>query len=328
MQVLLVTNMYPTPEKPAFGTFVKDQVESLRRAGVGVDVLFIDGRMSRLNYVGGIFRFWWKLLRKRYDFIHAHYLHSGLIARFQFTLPVITTYHGAEVTDHSPGWIRWAALHGRRFFKRIIVVSRPEKERILGTDPESKVVVIPCGVNLAVFRPMPVAEARSRLGLPAQRPLVLWAGEYWQYEKRFELVEESMTLLKEINPEAELILVADKPHEIIPVYMNACDVLLLTSRSEGSPMVIKEAMACNLPIVSTDVGDVAEVIGDTEGCFLAEPDAKELADKLHQILQSRRRTDGREKIQHMGAGPIARRLIAVYNELCPPDRRMEIADRG
>jgi len=324
LQVLLVTNMYPSSENPAFGTFVRDQAESLKKAGVGVEVLFIDGRANRLNYFKGIFQFWGKLLRKPYDIIHAHYLHSGLIARLQVSRPVITTYHGAEVTDHSPRWIRFAARHGGRLFNRIIVVSEPEKERIIGKNTEAKVTVIPCGVDLDLFRPVPITEARARLGLSPDKPLVLWAGEYWQYEKRFELVEEAVAQLQTKCPEAELILVSGKPHEIIPYYMSACDVLLLTSRSEGSPMVIKEAMACNLPIVTTDVGDIADVISGTKDCFLAMPEVEDLADKLHQVLQKRQRTDGRERIRSLGTAPIARRLIAVYNELCPPEHRMEI----
>ena len=87
-------------------------------------------------------------------------------------------------------------------------------------------------------------------------------------------------------------------------------------------MVIKEAMACNLPIVSTDVGDVAEVIAGVEGCYLVEPEPapEDVADKLLKVLQWRQRTNGRDKVGHLGSGPIAQRIIAVYNELCPPER--------
>jgi len=182
--------------------------------------------------------------------------------------------------------------------------------------------VIPCGVNLDEFRPIPLAEARRLLGLPMSKPLVLWAGEYWQYEKRFELVEESLQVLRQRCPEAELVLVSGQPHSVIPLYMSACDVLVLTSRSEGSPMVIKEAMACNLPIVSTDVGDVAEVIAGVEGCYLVKPDPEDVADKLWKVLQWRQRTNGRDKIGHLASGPIAQRIIAVYNELCSPGSQL------
>jgi glycosyltransferase involved in cell wall biosynthesis len=322
MKVLVVTNMYPNPEQPAFGTFVEDQVESLRRAGITVDVLFINGREHRLNYLWGILRLWWMLLKNHYDILHAHYAISGFVARLQFLYPVIVTYHGAEVLSHVPRWLEFLARRGPQMFDRIIVVNQREKE-LLNNDP--KVEVIPCGINFDEFSPNPASEARTMLDLSPDKPLVLWAGEYWQYEKRFELVEESMGVVQQRLPNAELVLVSGKPHSIIPTYMSACDVLVLTSRSEGSPMVIKEAMACNLPIVSTDVGDIAEVIEGVEGCYLVEPDAQDVADKLFKVLKWRGRTHGREKIQYLGSGPITRRIIEVYNELCPAESRFEFS---
>jgi glycosyltransferase involved in cell wall biosynthesis len=88
-------------------------------------------------------------------------------------------------------------------------------------------------------------------------------------------------------------------------------------------MVIKEAMACNLPIVSTDVGDVAEVIEGVEGCYLIKPEPADVADKLFRVLQRRQRTNGRDKIKHLGSGPITQRIIEVYHELCPPGRQLD-----
>jgi glycosyltransferase involved in cell wall biosynthesis len=321
MKVLIVTNMYPNPEQPAFGTFVYDQVEALKREGIEVDVLFVNGRDHKLNYVWGIFRLWWRLLRNRYQLIHAHYAITGLMARLQFLHPVIVTYHGGEVREYVPGWLRFLARRGHAIFDRIIVVNKQEKEILQNS---GKVTVIPCGVDLDEFHPMPLKESRRTLGLPMDKPLVLWAGEYWQYEKRFELVEESLQVLRQNYLEAELVLVSGKPHSEVPLYMNACDVLLLTSRSEGSPMVIKEAMACNLPIVSTDVGDVAEVIAGVEGCHLVKPKAEAVADKLHAVLQWRGRTNGRDRIGHLGAAPTAQRIIKVYNEVCSPQHRFQM----
>lgn len=316
MRVLVVTNMFPTAEEPAYGTFVKDDVDALRRAGVIVDVLFINGPKHRLNYLWGVFRFWWVLLKHRYDVIHAHYALSGFIARLQFCSPVVVTYHGGEVKENVvPRWLWSLARRGPQLFDRVIVVNQEEQD-ILKNHP--KVKLIPCGVDFDKFQPMPLDEARRSLNLPMDKPLVLWAGQYWQPEKRFKLVEESIKVLKRRCPEVELILVSGQPHAVIPIYMNACDVFVFTSWSEGSPMVIKEAMACNLPVVSTDVGDVAEVISGVEGCYVVEPDAEKIADKLLQVLKWRQRTQGREKIKHLGADFIAQRVIAIYKEICSP----------
>jgi glycosyltransferase involved in cell wall biosynthesis len=141
---------------------------------------------------------------------------------------------------------------------------------------------------------------------------VLWAGEHWRPEKRFDLVEQAMALVKRSLPAAELVLLSGKPHAVVPTYMSACDALVLTSALEGSPMVIKEAMACNLPIVSVRVGDVPEVIGDTPGCALVERDPAKIAEQLVAVLREPHRTDGRTRIDHLGHDRIARRILEVY----------------
>jgi len=314
MRVLVVTNMYLNPKQPAFGTFVYDQVEALRRSGIDIDVLFINGRQSKWNYLWGVLALWGKLLTRKYDLIHAHYSLSGLVSRLQFLYPVVVTYHGGEVKDHAPKLLRWLAHRGPEWFNRVIVVNKAEKAILKDA---GNIRVIPCGVNLDEFVPVPRAEARRMLELPLDKFLVLWAGEYWQREKRFDLVEASMQALKERYPASELILVSGKPHSVIPAYMSACDALLLVSFSEGSPMVIKEAMAINLPIISTDVGDVGEVISGVEGCYLVEPDVEDIVDKLLLVTQRKERTNGREKIGRLSSGQIAEQIIAVYKEVRP-----------
>lgn len=311
MNVLVVTNMYPTPGAPAFGTFVADQVAAVQRAGVAADVLFVDGRRNRSAYLQGGPRLWSRLQRGGYDLIHAHHFLAGLVARMQLSLPIVTTYHGGEVGPHVPAWLRTLARLGPRIFDRVITVN--SREAAILNRPNVR--VIPCGVDLELFRPHPRAEARARLGLPAGAALVLWAGEHWQREKRVDLVREAMALLGRDLPDAQLVLVSGRPHEEIPWYMSACDALVLASSSEGSPMVVKEAMACNLPVVSTDVGDVGEIIAGVDGCALAAPDAADLADKLRITLARNARTQGRGSVAGLSSERIAQRVIGVYREL-------------
>lgn len=308
MKVLVLTNMYPTPDRPFHGTFVEKQVESLRQEGVEVDVLYVDGVSSKLNYIWGFPRLWAKLLTNHYDLIHAHYVFSGIIARAQFVCPVVLTHHGSQVFQ---GWQAPLCRVVTPFVDRAIVVSREMKEK----GNLSKSCVIPCGVDFELFKPIPQKRARQELGLPLDKRLVLYSGEYFRPIKRFDIVQAAMKLLQGRNPDAELVLVAKKPLKEVPKYMNACDVLVLVSDGEGSPMVIKEAMACNLPIVSVPAGDVPEVIAGTEGCYLCSQDPEDVADKLELALRWGKRTDGRRKVGYMEIGVISRKLVSLYQDL-------------
>lgn len=307
MRVLVVTNMYPRPEAPSHGVFVGDQVESLRRLGVEVDVLFMNGRANKLNYLWAYPRLWNAMRKKRYDVVHAHYIFSGLVARAQWGAPVVLTHHGPEVFMT---WERHLCRLATLWFHKVIMVSQEMVDR-LGYEGAA---VIPCGVDLERFAPMPQDEARRRTGLPPDKKLVLWAGEYFRPEKRYEIVEEAMRLLTAEDTGVELVLLSGRPHAGVPAYMNAADVLLLTSDAEGSPMVVKEAMACNVPVVSTAVGDVADVIGSTDGCHITSQDPRDVVEKLKLALAFGRRTNGREAVRHMELDEISRRIIAVYEE--------------
>ena len=177
-----------------------------------------------------------------------------------------------------------------------------------------RVVVLPCGIDLELFTPVPQQQAREALGLPAERRLVLFAGEL-RPEKRVEIARAAVEQLRQAGDDVELVIAAGQSHERVPLFMSACDVLVLVSDYEGSPMVIKEAMACGLPIVSTDVGDVAEVVGDTAGCHLCRQDVDDVAGKLRLALAFGRRTAGRPRVMHLSQPRIAERLVSIYREV-------------
>jgi glycosyltransferase involved in cell wall biosynthesis len=159
------------------------------------------------------------------------------------------------------------------------------------------------------------------LGLPIDKKLVIWAGDHSRPEKRFDIVQAAVGLAQKGDPSIELVLVSGLPHDAVPVYMNASDVLLLVSDGEGSPMVVKEAMACNLPVVSVPVGDVSEVIGGTEGCYLCSQDPHDVAEKLRLVLNQPRRTNGREMIKHMKQGVVAQQIVNLYEEVLSRKKR-------
>ena len=305
MKILVVTNMYPNPERKHFGIFVEEQVESLRGLGMDVDVLFIDGKESKLNYLRGFPRLWKQLRSKKYDIVHAHYIFAGLIARAQVSCPVVLTHHGPEVFMT---WQAWVCRAFTRFFHSVIVVSE-EMRRKLNVPYAT---VIPCGINVEDFKPMPREELRRELGLPLDKKLVLWAGEHTRPEKRYELVLAAMEIVTKERPDVELVLLSGKSHDAVPKYMNACDALVLTSDGEGSPMVIKEAMACNLPAVSTEVGDVRERFKGTDGYFICSQEPSDIALKVKMAVDRNGVASGREAVLPLALDEISKRIIDVY----------------
>lgn len=317
MRVLVVTAMYPSADRPTNGTFVKEQVESLREAGVIVDVLAFGARGQGANYLKAVGALWRQLRAQRYDVIHAHYGLVGFIARLQLQCPVVVTYHGSDLygrptPDNKPTLKGTASrliskLAGSLAAQRIIVapVLRPKLWPLDG-------VIIPMGVDLSLFKPAPREEARRQLGLPPDKRLVLFVAHPKNYIKRYDLAEAAVQLLRQALPDVELMAVYQAPHDTVPTFMNACDALVLTSTYEASPCVIKEAMACNLPIVSVNVGDVAERIEGVQGCYLCERTPQDIAAKLRRVLEDSRRPDSRSKIAELSLQNVARRVIGVY----------------
>lgn len=308
MRVLVVSNMYPHLGNSSLGIFVKQQVDSLRAKGIDVDVLFINGPQNKLNYFWGVFRFWQKLRENHVDLIHAHYIYPGVIARMQFRCPVVLTFHSGELLTRS--WLEPRLSKALSpWVKAVVAVSQQVKEAL----GKANAYVIPCGVDLELFAPRSQMEARRRLDLPLDRKLVLFAAAN-RPEKRRDLVEKAVLLLHQRRPEVELVVASGQPPQTMPYFMNACDVLVLASDKEGSPQVVKEAMACNLPVVSVRVGDVEEMISGVPGCYLAERTADDIALKLDLALERGERSQGRPAVSHLALDRIADRLIHVYQE--------------
>jgi glycosyltransferase involved in cell wall biosynthesis len=196
----------------------------------------------------------------------------------------------------------------RKIWDHTIVKSTRTKDEL----DLKKASVLPNGVGLDLFKPVPRQEAMKITGMENGK-VILFASDPSRSEKNYPLAEEAVRRAK--IPQGQLYVVNNKPHEMIPYFMNSGDVLLLTSLWEGSPNVIKEAMACGLPIVSTDVGDVREVIDNTEGCFITSYNPDEVADKIKSAIQFGRKTTGREKVKHLDEKTIAEKLKGIYTDL-------------
>ncbi len=320
MKVLIMTAIYPTPENPALGSFVWTQAESLKRAGIDIEVLALNGRFRKLIYPKGIFQLRRCLARGSFDLIHAHYSYVGMVARTQWRVPVVVTYHGSDLLGpvgeqgkkaRSSALIVAAGQMLSRYVDAAIVQSAEMASKLVS----SNVFVIPCEVDFDVFRPTEREQARAALGLATDKKYLLFAANPQIHVKRFPFAKEVAEYLARQDPSIELLVVFKEIQERLALYMNACDVLVFPSYQEGSPNIIKQAMACNLPIVATDVGDVRQVIGATEGCYICNTSVSEFARRLSEILAYRNRTDGREHIGHLESSTVAKRILTVYEQV-------------
>ena len=317
LRVLVVTNLWPSETDPGYGSFVKAQMESLRPLGVDYDVVFIDGRRSRWNYLRAIPELRRRLAQNRYDLIHAHFGLSGWVARCQWRVPVVVSFMGDDVLGR-PRRSGQITLYGRflqasswilaRRVAAVIVKSREMKTRL---DLDSA-HVIPNGVDLNLFQPMEQAEARRALGLEAGKKFVLFPYDPAEVRKRYDLVEAAVSRARHEFPELEILHARGVPRERMPLYMNAADVLVLASLFEGSPNAVKEAMAVNLPVVTVEVGDTADLIGPTEGCYLVPRDAEAIAARIVEVCQRGARTAGREWIARLSMERVARQIVDLY----------------
>lgn len=320
MRVLVVTNMYPSPGDPMTGIFVEAQVESLRRLGVRADVQVIRGRRSKLEYLAAIGRLHARLRRTSYDVVHAHYGLSGFVAVQQRRAPVCVSFCGSDLlgipdtngreTARGRAQVVLSRLAAARAGK-VIVKSR---QLGLALGGRRDFAVIPNGVDLSLFAPIDRGEARRALGISDGDPRVLWVGRTRSSEKRFDRAEAAMRALAARRPDVKLLVLEGRPQREVAQAMSAADCLLMTSALEGSPNVVKEAMACNLPVVSTRVGDVEELFGRNPACILSDGTPHDLASGIERAI-AMGRSNGRAAVEALSLESVARRVLSIYEEL-------------
>jgi teichuronic acid biosynthesis glycosyltransferase TuaC len=321
LRVLFVTNMWPDEERPWHGTFVKSQADSLERGGVDVDVLPIRGWARRAAYPSAVVETLRRTRGAAYDVVHAHYGHSAVVARAgQWRSPLVVSFCGDDLlgTRTGDGGLTRRSRVEAAVFRQLgrtaaaTITKSREMEQALPATLRARNHVIPNGVDLDRFRPIPREEARARLGWEPGEPVALFVGNPEIASKNYALAQEVHRRLEPSRPGLRLRVAASVAPEDVPVWMSAADALLFTSRSEGSPNVIKEAMAAELPIVSTPVGDVRERLAGVEGCHVCEADPDALAAALAQALDHGRAPAARRAVEPLGLDAVARRVVDVY----------------
>jgi len=235
-------------------------------------------------------------------------------------MPVVVSFLGDDLLGTPLGHGRYSKLHAL-----IVRISRwlcghvdaviVKSEQMKQASRRGCGIVIPNGVDFELFRSEPRAQVRASLGWDPDRYYILFGSDPAIPRKGFHLAQEAIERLHKKGIECELVVANGLPQTTLVHYINASNALILSSISEGSPNIVKEAMACNIPIIATRVGDVAEIIGRTEGCSICSHDPDELATGIERAIQHSGPTTGRADIAHLECSKIARQVIAVYEHV-------------
>ena len=326
-RLLAVTNMYPTASDPTSGTFVEQQIKGLKQVGLDIEVLLLDRAQKGMSvYLSTCRKVHAAITNFQPDIVHAMY--GGVLAdRVTAAVdgrPTVVSFCGDDLLGELlSGPVRkfiskCGILSSYRAARRadgVVVKSRNLQDALPHDIPISKIRIIPNGIDLERFKPLDRTTCRNRLGWRHDRLNVLFPTNTGDPRKRPELARASVEVAARLGLRIEMHQLEGVPHDQVPVWLNASDVVLLTSLHEGSPNIIKEALACNVPVVSVDIGDVRERIDGIDGCYLASENAGDLASKLQLIHAGPRRVDSREKVQALSLYRVAVCLKQFYEQI-------------
>ncbi len=328
MRLLAVTNILPTSRDPSSGTFVEQQIKGLRRMGIEVHVLFADraqGGISEYLKLGKRVRVACEDFSP--DIVHSMYggVMADVVVRSVRGTPTVVSFCGSDLLGELlSGTVRkiiagygiFASHRAARRTNGIIVKSKNLQDALPKDVNRRTVRIIPNGIDLDRFKPLDREASRKQLGWNSSTFHVLFPTNSGDPRKRINLALESIEAIKELGVRVELHQLKGVAHQDVPIWLNASDAILLTSLHEGSPNVIKEALGCNVPIVSVDVGDVQERIMGVEGCYLADANPSDIGAKLLAVSNGRHRVNGREHVEHLSLNNVAMRLKGFYEEVC------------
>lgn len=283
MKILFITNMYPTESQPVSGIFVKEQIESIRRMmPCNCEVVLIDGmHKGKLEYLKSMFLIPRKIRKNSYNIIHIHYGLSALFLLFyKPKIKVFLTLHGSDIFVE--GGNKWQVFITKRMLGKVnkVFVLNKKMEKIV-RNYNSNTELLPCGVDTDFFVPT------DNQGYREHSKLILFPNSPQRVVKNFPLFEAVITRLNQKSEyDIKFACIENLSREGVRELMGGADCLLMTSKSEGSPQVVKEALSCGLPVVSVPVGDVRELVTDVPRCYVSQStDPKELADLVLRSFQ-------------------------------------------
>lgn len=299
--------------------FVKAQGESLIKNGISLEFFTIDSK-GILGYMKNLHKLKKKIKQNHYDLIHAHYGLCGIlsqIARRKEKLVVSLMGDDLLGSPDKDGKIsilskvisKCVTFFAEKRFDFVIVKSQNLKKKLHITNVE----IVPNGVDFEIFKVMDRQDIRKRVQIDADKKIVLFPVDPNIPRKNYPLAWKAIQLLEDEDIELKVIHGIDQ--KSLVNYYNAADVVLITSYLEGSPNVIKEAMACDCKIVSTDVGDVKEVIGDAAGCYVTTYNAEDVAKCIDNALSFDQPRNGRTSVRHLEISRIAQKIYDLYQQV-------------
>jgi glycosyltransferase involved in cell wall biosynthesis len=281
--------------------FVKEQADSLKKQDIAIDIFGIKGE-GMYGYLKNMLPLRKKLHHERYHLIHAHYGLSGLMANLQRKIPVITTYHGSDVNLKKN--VKYSQVAARLSSYNILTNEKLNDTLRLN----SYFSIIPCGIDLDNFKPMDRNFCKQQMGLSLHKNYILFSSAYDREVKNSRLAQRAVGQLRN----TELIELKGYPRSEVNLLINASELLLLTSFHESSPQVIKEALACNCPVVSTDVGDVKAVLKGVQGSYLVDYSVEDVVRRCGSILESEEAYNSRTHVKKFALSAIAKQIKDVY----------------
>ena len=300
MRILIIAS----GNSPQLSPFVKEQAESLMEQGLSVDFFLIKGK-GLFGYLRNYFLLIKKIKREEYDLIHAHYGLSGLLATMQFYVPVIITFHGSDV-NMDKNYI-FSRIASRLSTTNIFVHQSLQKKLKIYKNP---INIIPCGYNNNRFFPLPKDKAREVLKWKKSKHYIVFSSSF---DNKIKNVQLAKLAISNIN-NCKLIELEGYEKEQINLILNASDLLLVTSLSETGPIIVKEALACNCPIISTNVGDVQKLIRNVNNCYISSYNPEDIKKRINQVFRNNKRTNGQQIIKNFNLENIAYKIIDVYKK--------------
>jgi len=309
LKVLFVSSQ----NRKTINPIVKSQGESLANKGLKVDYFGIKGR-GIWGYLSNINALSSEIRKLNPDIIHAHYSLSGIVAGITVKhKPLVVSLMGS---DTKSGYFEKQIT---RFFSKYIWDKIIVKSHSMYKDlAYSNAIIIPNGVDLSLFTPVDHGELKEKFNFPKNKIVILFLANPERPVKNYQLAEDAINIIG--SEYLSLQVRYGLTQKIVPEILNAADIVLLTSKWEGSPNIVKEAMACNVPVVATDVGDIRWLFGNEPGYFISGFSPQEMAfniNKAAEFIKTTRKTEGRNRIKILGldSETTANKIISIYKSL-------------